>query len=63
MVRGHGSQPDLREEQAGLLGVEDRLGLPLMSGCAGGGKDPEFWRVIGSDQESRNWDRPINSIQ
>ncbi len=45
MVRGRGSQPELREEQAGSCGVADRLVLLMKPGNAGGGKEPDFWRV------------------
>ena len=62
-VRGRGSQPELREEQAGPYGVADRLVLPLMPGNSGGGKEPDFWRVTGRDQESGDWPVPINSIE
>ena len=54
-VRGRGSQPELREEQAGPGGVADRLVLPLIPGNSGGGKGPDFWRVTGRDQESGDW--------
>ncbi len=54
-MRGRGSQPELREEQAGPSGVADRLVLPLMPGNSGGGKEPDFWRVTGRDQESGDW--------
>ncbi len=59
-VRGRGSQPELREEQAGPYGVADRLVLPLMPGNSGGGKEPDFWRVTGRDQESGDWHLRIN---
>jgi hypothetical protein len=55
MERGRGSQPELREEQAGPCGVADRLVLPLIPGNSGGGKGPDFWRVTGRDQESGDW--------
>ena len=54
-VRGRGSQPELREEQAGPAGVADRLVLLMRPGNAGGGKEPDFWRVTGRDQESGDW--------
>jgi len=54
-VRGRGSQPELREEQAGPSGVTDRLVLLMKPGNAGGGKEPDFWRVPGRDQESGDW--------
>ncbi len=54
-MKGRGSQPELREEQAGSYGVADRFVVPLMPGNAGGGKEPDFWRVTGSDQESGDW--------
>ena len=54
-VRGRGSQPELREEQAGPSGVADRLVLLMRPGNAGGGKEPDFWRVPGRDQESGDW--------
>ncbi len=49
-VRGRGSQPELREEQAGPSGVADRLVLLMKPGNAGGGKEPDFWHVTGRDQ-------------
>ena len=45
VVRGRGSQPELREEQAGPSGVADRFVLLMRPGNAGGGKEPDFWRV------------------
>jgi len=54
-VRGRGSQPELREEQAGPSGVADRLVLLMKPGNAGRGKEPDFWRVTGRDQESGDW--------
>ena len=54
-VRGRGSQPELREEQAGPFGVADRFVLLMKPGNAGGGKEPDFWRVTGRDQESGDW--------
>jgi hypothetical protein len=54
-VRGRGSQPELREEQARPSGVADRLVLLMKPGNAGGGKEPDFWRVPGRDQESGHW--------
>jgi hypothetical protein len=54
-VGGRGSQPELREEQAGSLGVADRFVLLMKPGNAGGGKEPDFWRVTGRDQESGDW--------
>ena len=63
MVRGRGSQPELREEQAGSFGVADRPVLLMKPGNAGGGKEPDFWRVTGRDQESGDWPVPINSIE
>ena len=54
-VRGRGSQPELREEQAGPCGVADRLVVPLRPGNSGGGKEPDFWRVIERDQQSGDW--------
>ncbi len=62
-VKGRGSQPELREEQAGPSGVADRFVLPLMPGNSGGGKEPDFWRVPGRDQQSGDWLLPINSIE
>ncbi len=41
-VRGRGSQPELREEQAGPSGVADRLVVLLTPGNAGRGKEPDF---------------------
>ena len=60
-VRGRVSQPELREEQAGLFGVADRLVLLWKPGNSGGGKEPDFWRVPGRDQQSGDWLMPINS--
>ena len=57
-VRGRGSQPELREEQAGPSGVADRFVLLMKPGNAGGGKEPDFWRVTGRDQESGDWRSP-----
>ena len=54
-VRGRGSQPELREEQAGPSGVADRLVLLMKPRNAGGRKEPDFWRVTGRDQESGDW--------
>ena len=54
-VRGRGSQPELREEQAGSFGVADRLVLLMRPGHAGGGKEPDFWRVPGRDQQLGDW--------
>ncbi len=48
-MRGRGSQPELREEQAGSFGVADRLVILVKPGNAGGGKEPDFWRVTGRD--------------
>ena len=62
-VRGRGSQPELREEQAGPSGVADRLVLLMKPGNAGGGKEPDFWHVSGRDQESGDWQMPINSVK
>ena len=62
-ARGRGSQPELREEQAGPSGVADRFVVPLMPGNSGGGKEPDFWRVPGRDQQSGDWLLPINSIE
>ena len=42
MERGRGSQPELREEQAGPSGVADRPVLLMKPGNAGGGKEPDF---------------------
>jgi hypothetical protein len=41
-VRGRGSQPELREEQAGPCGVADRFVVLLTPGNAGRGKEPDF---------------------
>ena len=60
-VRGRGSQRELREEQARPCGVADRLVLLLKPGNSGGGKEPDFWRVSGRDQQSGDWLLPINS--
>ncbi len=54
-MRSRGSQLELREEQAGSFGVADRLVLLTKPGNAGGGKEPDFWRVTGRDQESGDW--------
>ena len=54
-VGGRGSQPELREEQAGPFGVADRLVLLMKPGNAGGRKEPDFWRVTGRDQQSGDW--------
>ena len=54
-MRGRGSQPELREEQAGLFGVADRLVLLWKPGTSGGGKEPDFWRIPGRDQQSGDW--------
>ena len=54
-VRGRGSQRELREEQARSCGVADRLVLLWKPGNAGGGKEPDFWRVTGRDQQSGDW--------
>ncbi len=54
-VRGRGSQRELREEQARPSGVADRLVLLKKLGNAGGGKEPDFWRVTGRDQQSGDW--------
>jgi hypothetical protein len=54
-VRGRGSQRELREEQARPSGVTDRLVILTKPGNAGGGKEPDFWRVTGRDQQSGDW--------
>ena len=54
-MRGRGSQRELREEQARPFGVADRLVVLLKPGNAGGGKEPDFWRVAGRDQQSGDW--------
>ncbi len=54
-MRGRGSQPELREEQAGPSGVADRLVVLMKPGNAGGGKEPDFWRVTGRDQRPGDW--------
>ena len=54
-MRGRGSQLELREEQARSCGVADRLVLLWKPGNAGGGKEPDFWRVPGRDQQSGDW--------
>ncbi len=41
-MRSRGSQPELREEQAGPSGVADRLVLLMKPGNAGRGKEPDF---------------------
>jgi hypothetical protein len=40
--RGLEDQLDAREGWAGRLGVSERFVVPLMSGNAGGGKEPQF---------------------
>ena len=55
MVRGSGSQRELREEQARPSGVTDKLVVLKKPGNAGGGKEPDFWRVTGRDQQSGDW--------
>ena len=62
-VRGRGSQPELREEQAGLSGVADGLVLLMRPGNAGGGKEPDFWRVSWKRPTVRRLALPINSIK
>ena len=54
-MRGRGSQRELREEQARPCGVADRLIVLKKAGNAGGGKEPDFWRVAGRDQQSGDW--------
>ena len=54
-ARSCGSQLELREEQARSCGVADRLVILLKPGNAGGGKEPDFWRVAGRDQQSGDW--------
>ena len=54
-ARGRGSQRELREEQARPCGVADRLVVLKKPGNAGGGKEPDFWRVTGRDQQSGDW--------
>ena len=54
-MRGRGSQLELREEQARSFGVADRLVVLWKPGNAGGGKEPDFWRVTGRDQQSGDW--------
>ena len=54
-VRARDPQPDAREGQAGLPGVAERLVVPAKPGNAGGGKEPDFWRVTGRDQQSGDW--------
>jgi hypothetical protein len=53
--RGRGSQRELREDQARPSGVTDRLVVLNKPGNAGGGKEPDFWRVTGRDQQSGDW--------
>ncbi len=62
-MRSRGSQLELREEQAGSFGVADRLVLLRKPGNSGRGKEPDFWRVPGRDQQSGDWRLPINSIE
>ena len=54
-TRGRGSQLELREEQAGSFGVADRLVVLMTPGNAGRGKEPDFWRVPGRDQQPGDW--------
>ena len=54
-MRARDPQLDSREGQAGPGGVADRLVLLMKPGNAGGGKEPDFWRVTGRDQESGDW--------
>ena len=54
-MRGRGSQRELREEQARPSGVTDRLVVLKKPGNAGGGKELDFWRVTGRDQQSGDW--------
>ena len=54
-MRGRGSQRELREEQARPCVVADRLVVLKKPGNAGGGKEPDFWRVTGRDQQSGDW--------
>ena len=54
-ARGRGSQRELREEQTRPCGVTDRLVVLKKPGNAGGGKEPDFWRVSGRDQQSGDW--------
>ena len=54
-VIGRGSQLELREEKNGSFGVADRLVLLMKPGNAGGGKEPDFWRVTGRDQRPGDW--------
>ncbi len=62
-ARGRGSQLELREEQDGPSGVADRLVLLMKPGNAGGGKEPDFWRVSWKRPTVRRLALPINSIK
>jgi hypothetical protein len=42
VVRGRGSQPELREEQGSPSGVADRFVVLRRPGNAGGGEEPDF---------------------
>ena len=62
-MKGRGFQLEFREEQARSFGVADRLVVLMTPGNAGRGKEPDFWRVPGRDQQSGDWLLPINSIK
>ena len=55
MIKGRGFQLELREEQARSFEVADRLVVLMTPGNAGRGKEPDFWRVPGRDQQSGDW--------
>ena len=54
-MKGRGFQLELREEQARSFGVADRLVVLMTPGNAGRGKEPDFWRVPGRDQQPGDW--------
>ncbi len=54
-MKGRGFQLELREEQVRSFGVADRLVVLMTPGNAGRGKEPDFWRVTGRDQQSGDW--------
>jgi len=57
--------PDKLKKQGRQMAMgksEGRI-VPLKPGNSGGGKEPDFWRVPGRDQQSGDWLLPINSIE
>ena len=48
---GYHDQPDTREGQAGRFGVAGRLVVPMRSGNADGGKEPQFEMSVTSSEE------------